>query len=201
MPRFEYACDGELFQARQDTGRGYLPLRNDDGQFVARTDAQDTGQFLADGDVEGSGLQIAEFSVTELAGDVGYIGFFRWYDTAHDDAAHEVVSGDERLSDHIGCGTGHFRMLADTGCGFLPVRQRAVDVLYLDMRQNRKHPVPHFFLKTVHHGQYDDECSDTQRDTGHRYERDEGDEAVPAAAFPGTDVTQADKPFERQIGK
>ena len=201
MPCFEYASDGELFQTRQNAGRGHLPLRDDDGQFVARTDAQDAGQFLADGDVEGAGLQVAELAVAELAGDIGNVGFFRWHDATHDDATHDVVAGDERLSDYIGGGTGHVWMFTDAGGGSLPVRQRAVDVLYFDMRQNRQHPVAHFFLETVHDGQDDDERGDAQRDTGHRDERDEGDEAVPAAAFSGTDVTQADKPFERQIGK
>ena len=137
----------------------------------------------------------------ELAGDIGNVGFFRWHDATHDDATHDVVAGDERLSDYIGGGTGHVWMFTDAGGGSLPVRQRAVDVLYFDMRQNRQHPVAHFFLETVHDGQDDDERGDAQRDTGHRDERDEGDEAVPAAAFSGTDVTQADKPFERQIGK
>lgn len=201
MPCFEHTGDGELFQTRQDSGRRHLPLRDDDGQFVARADTQNACEFLADGDVEGTGLQVAEFSVAELPGDIGHVGFFRGIDAAHDDAAHEVVSGDECLSDHIRSGTGHVRMRADMGGGFLPVGQRAVDILYLDMRQNRKHPVPHFFLEAVHDGQDDDERSHAQCDTGHRDERDEGNEAVPAAAFSGTDITQTDKPLERQIGK
>jgi hypothetical protein len=67
------------------------------------------------------------------------------------------------------------------------------------MGQHGQHPVRHFLLEAVHHGQHDDQRRHAEGDAGHRNQGNEGDKTVSAAALAGARVAQADQPFVRQF--
>jgi hypothetical protein len=50
---------------------------------------------------------------------------------------------------------------------------RAAGRKNLDVRDHAEHAVAHFFLKTVHHRQHDDERRHPERDAQHGHARDE----------------------------
>ena len=129
-------------------------------------------------------------------GQVGHFGLVVGIDTAHQRALHVLAARQQGLRGHEGRGAHHLRLLAGLGQGARHVGQRrAAGGKNLDVRDHAEHAVAHFFLKTVHHREHDDQRRHTQGNAQHGDARDKRDKAVAPRGAPSARVAPAQGEF------
>ncbi len=201
MAGFEDADHGEGLGARRDRGAiaGAACAAQQHGHALADRHLQRLGQRAAEHDVHRAGGEFVEAALAHLARHFRDLRFLGRQDPAQQGRFHDAVAQQHAL--HVGEGRGgrHLRIARGLARDGAPVGHEAARVVDFDVGQHRQHAVGDFFLKTVHHRQHDDQGRDAERDAGHGDHRNEGNEAVAAAAFAGARVAQADQRFVRQL--